>query len=233
MQILWRLVLAHFLADFTLQTNFIADWKRRNVLGGFTHSFIFFVCGVALCFNYLGDTWLNIGNIVALNGWVSLSILTFLHFLEDEWRGWTIKKLNTPDNFFFFIWDQFIHLLLIFVFFPNQIGIYPEKWVLFAILFILATHFTSVFVYFLEKDLFGDSKVLVVEKYYSMAERLATAFCLLLPGAWGFSFLGVWLLMVFVYRYLRVKEYSLLNIVVGNLMAVLFGFAARVIYYKF
>ena len=40
MEIFWRLVLGHLIGDFTLQTNYIAAWKRRSVLGMVVH------CGI-------------------------------------------------------------------------------------------------------------------------------------------------------------------------------------------
>lgn len=186
MIILWRLILAHLLADFTFQTNFIAGWKRRSMLGGLAHSGIFFLCSVVLCFEYLGAEWFALGGHMAINGWTALVVLSFLHFVEDEWRVWTIQKLNSPDSFFFFIWDQFIHFALILVFFPHQIAAPGETWVYFLILFILVTHFTTVFLYFLEKELYGESTTLSAKnKYGVMALRLITSALLLLPGPCG------------------------------------------------
>ena len=37
MAIFWRLILAHFLADFTFQTNAVASWKRQSVWGMAVH----------------------------------------------------------------------------------------------------------------------------------------------------------------------------------------------------
>lgn len=183
MIILWRLILAHLLADFTLQTNYIAGWKRRSMLGGVAHSAIFLVCSIVLCYEYLGAEWFTLGDLIALNGWASLCVLSFLHFVEDEWRVWAIKKLHSRDSFFFFIWDQFIHFALILVFFPRQITAPVENWVYLAILLILVTHFSTVFLYFLEKDIFGESASLAEKnKHMVMVTRLAASALLLLPG---------------------------------------------------
>src|SRR3989339_1553959 len=130
MQIFWRLVLAHLLADFTLQTNFIAAWKRKNVWGVLAHSMVFFLCATALCFDYLADTWIQFNSHIVIQGWMAILLLTMFHFLEDEWRVWTIQRWSSPDSFLFFIWDQFIHYVLIFVASPQQNGFYPEKTVL-------------------------------------------------------------------------------------------------------
>lgn len=231
MEVFWRLILAHLLTDFTFQTDFIARWKRSSLLGGFVHSFIFFACASMLTVGYLDEVWLNIGT-VAINGWGALALLTLFHFMEDEWRIWTIQKKNSPDSFFFFLLDQFIHVALIFIFFPRQNMSFPEQWVIFAILFVLTTHFTSIFLYFIEKDLFGYTRLLTNGKYYAMAERLMTALTLLLPGWWGFIFLSVWLVRVFTCRSWREHDYSRISVILGNVMAILFGLLARIVLYS-
>lgn len=230
--ILWRLVLAHLLADFTFQTNFIAAWKKRNVWGGILHSSMFLVISAALCWGYLTDIWLIVGGQLIIQGWMALILLTILHFVEDEWRVWTIQRFNSPDNFAFFIWDQIIHLILIFVFFPAQLGIRTdETWVVLAILFVLTTHFTTIVVYYIEKDIFGRTDALADDKYYFMAERLLIAVCFLLPGWWALSFLAVWgarALLMKIFKKMPVTSWT--NILIGNGLAIIFGLFARIIY---
>lgn len=233
MEIFWRLVLAHLLADFTFQTDFIAGWKRKNILGGLAHSLIFLVCSGILCYGYLNDVWISIGNQIFVSGWIALLLLTVFHFLEDEWRIWTIEKLNSSDSIVFFLWDQFIHLVLIFVFIPREAGgFFPVKWISLAIIFVLTTHFTSVFTYYFEKDILGHAKLLAKEKYQSMLERIVTILTLLLPGPAAFAVLILWLARVFVYHSKHDHEFSWIDVIIGNLMAALFGIIARNVYYS-
>jgi hypothetical protein len=228
MQIIWQLVLAHLLADFTLQTNVIVDWKRRSSLGGVIHSGIFFICAVVLCYPFLGMVWVQPLPGVALNGWVTLVILSTLHFIEDAWRVWTIQTLHTPDSFFFFLLDQFIHLSFIVALAPQESGGPAEPWVLAAILCILITHFATVFIYFMEKDMFGNSELLSNSKYYFMAERLLVAGALQLPvPAAAGSVMVIWATHATLYRIHKPDQYSLLNAIVGNGMALAFGLVAR------
>jgi len=231
--ILWRLILAHLLIDFTFQTNYIAEWKKRNVWGAALHSALFLVVGSILCWGYLTDIWMIVGGQFIIQGWMAILLLTMLHFFEDEWRVWTIQKLNSPDSFVFFIWDQVIHIVLILVFFPAQFGIKTdETWVILAILFILTTHFTTIVIYYIEKDSFGHTTVLTHGKYYFMVERLLVAVCLLLPGYWALSFLGIWLIRTLISRIWKtLLVTSWTNIMVGNALAIVFGFLARLIYY--
>jgi len=231
--ILWRLILAHLLIDFTFQTNFIAEWKKRNVWGAALHSALFLAVGSILCWGYLTDIWMIVGGQFIIQGWMAILLLTMLHFFEDEWRVWTIQKLNSPDTFVFFIWDQVIHIVMILVFFPAQFGIKTdETWVILAILFILTTHFTTIVIYYIEKDRFGHTEVLTHGKYYFMAERLLVAVCILLPGAWALSFLGIWLIRLAITRiWKKLLVTSWTNIMVGNALAIVFGILARLVYY--
>ena len=55
---------------------------------------------------------------VRLQGWTCVLLIFFLHFIEDEWRVFTIFKFKAPDNFLYFAWDQINHFASIWVFFP-------------------------------------------------------------------------------------------------------------------
>lgn len=230
MQIFMRLLFAHLLTDFTFQNNFIAAWKRKSIFGVIAHCLIFFICGAILCFNYNNDIWFV---PLKINGWGILLCLTVLHFIEDQWRIQSIYKKSNSDSFFFFILDQVIHIALLFFLVPFRLSEHIEKWIVLGIIFVLTTHFTSVFIYFLEKDIQGYSKHLTNEKYYFMIERLAISLTLLLPGWWVLSSVVVWLLMFMKQkRYCTQCTYSILNIILGNCMAVFFGLTARLIYYS-
>jgi hypothetical protein len=232
MQIFWRLILAHFLTDFTLQTNFIARWKRKSILGDIIHTLLFFICGGILNFNVLGKTLYTFHSL-QFNGWFLLGFVTLLHLAEDEWRVRTVNKFPRSDSFFFFLYDQFVHLSLIFIVFPPELGLQQENWVLLAILFIMVTHFSSIVIYFIEKDIRGSSAVPGGQKYLSMLERLATASLLLIPGWWFLIGLAIWLAFLISQRSARSKNVSGLSLTTGTLLALLFGLCARYICYSY
>ena len=191
----------------------------------------FFMCASVLCFGQLGQQWTALGISTPINGWVALAALSFFHFLEDEWRVRTIRKDQSADSFKYFLLDQCIHIALIYIFFPPRTGLFSEKWIALAILFVLTTHFTSIFVYFSEKALSGSSKLDAKERYYSMAERLGVSLALLLPGFWAFCFIAVWFPGMFIRHSHKEYEVSLMNVLIGNVLAVLFGLVGRAIYY--
>ena len=264
MEIFWRLVLGHLIGDFTLQTNYIAAWKRRNVLGMTVHCAIHPLIYAVLLWNTMGQTWLQIGPMV-LTGWSCITIIFVTHFIEDQWRVWCVLRRNAPDNTFFYVWDQVIHYAILFAMAPSvggTVGKYeilkyppipgvpflnevqslsfwerfltvtrPEPWVFAAILFVVVTHFTTVSIYFVEKDFLGRDFPEDAEKYIGMAERLAVAAAFLLPGRWWMALVLAWLLYLVVGKIRKTNASSWANLAIGNLTAVLCGFLIRRIFY--
>jgi len=225
MTIFWRLVLAHFLADFTFQTNKVATWKRENRAGMLVHILTHPAVTYVLVWPYLSLPWVQTPWI-RLNGWVCVALLTILHWLEDEWRVWSIRETGSPDSTGFFLWDQVVHLTMILAFAPTLPGLKPDPWILPALCVVLLTHFVSVLVYFLENDLWGNSQVLAEKKYWYIGERLIGAALFLLPGPWFLLAFG-WIGWIVYLHYARSRERTWIHLVVGNTAVVLLGLLAR------
>lgn len=237
MVIFWRLLLGHLLADFTLQSNFVNAWKRKSVWGMLGHCAMHPVAYIALTYPYLNEFWVNTA-WVKLQGWTCVLLIFFLHFIEDEWRVFTIFKFKTPDNFLYFAWDQFIHFACIWMFFPlasigDPAGTWiPEKWPVLGCLLVLVTHFCTVLIYFLEKDLFSGYFPDFDEKYLTMAERLVMSLCFLLPGWWFLPLCAAWMGNMAYLRYKRLMDFSWFSFYLGGAVAALCGWGARTIYYS-
>ncbi|MFH1259832.1 MAG: DUF3307 domain-containing protein [Elusimicrobiota bacterium] len=235
MIIFWRLILAHLLADFTFQSNSIALWKRKNVWGGIIHSLIFIVSGLALCFPYLNEIWISIDGL-HFQGWFCLLLLGVFHFIEDEWRVYSIGR-GSPDNLLFFLFDQIIHLSFIFILAPQMIFdhsglILPEKIIFLSIMFVLVTHFTTVFVYYIERIFRRPQEIDSFShgKYYFMAERIVLAGSFLLPGWWWLGFILLWLLRLGLFYWKKEYDFSWGDLIVGNIFAIIFGGIIKVFF---
>lgn len=234
MDIFWRLVLGHFLADFTFQSDYIAAWKRRNLAGMLAHCGMHPVAYAALTYPFLGLNWVQT-SWLALPGWACILIIFALHFAEDQWRISSIFRGQAPDNTLYFAWDQGFHYASIFIFLPIGLadmsqGWFPERWTILALLFVVVTHFGTVLIYFLEKDLFAASFPEFDEKYLAMAARLALALCFMLPGGlWVLAF--AWAAVVAYMRRERVIELSWFSLGLGAAIAVVGGVAGRCVYY--
>lgn len=238
MDILWRLVFGHLLADFTFQTNHINAWKRKNLTGLLVHCGMHPLFYVALAWPLLNERWMD-NSLFHLNGWWCIGLIFVTHFLEDWWRVYTIKRYGVPDNTLFFFWDQIIHFSVLFAVAPlamlsaGQTGFFPEKWPVLGCLFVLTTHACTVLVYFLEKDLHGGDFPGDDLKYLAMAERLVLSLCFLFPTAFGAGALAAgWLGVMFFLRRKRLFDLTTFTFYMGATVAVLCGLAARVVYYS-
>lgn len=235
MLIFWRLMLGHLLADFTLQTDLINAWKRRSTWGMLVHCAMHPILYAALTFPYLNDYWVQT-QWIDLKGWTCVFILFVLHFIEDEWRVFMIRKLQFTDNTLFFLWDQLVHYACIFILFPIGLfdlsqGWIPEKWTVLACLFVMVTHYSTVVVYFIEKDLYGASFPDFDEKYMGMAGRMVLALCFLLPGPWWLILSAAWLGVVFYLRARQLIDFTWFSLYAGSFLGVLCGVGARAVYY--
>jgi hypothetical protein len=236
--ILWRLVFGHLLADFTFQTNYINTWKRERMAGLLTHCGMHPLFYIALCWPFLGEHWVDSPRL-ALTGWTCLAVVFLAHFLEDWWRIYAIRRYAMPDNTAFFAWDQVIHYSFLFMVAPIAAragvasGWFPEKWPVLGCLFVLVTHACTVVIYFVEKDLYGAAYPGDDEKYLAMAERLVLALCFLFPSKGGaVALAAAWLgVMLFLRRH-RLFDLSGFSFYVGTAIACSCGFAARALYYS-
>lgn len=239
MVILWRLIFGHFLADFALQSNFINAWKRSSPWGMMAHCAIHPVCYVALTYSYIGDIWVS-NPLFSLSGWTCVGILFAAHYIEDQWRVFMIFRYNFPDSTLFFLWDQFIHYIVIIAVIPmslqggSSFELIPEKWPVLGSLFLIATYFCTILIYFIEKDLYGKGFPSLVEKYIGMAERAVIFLCLSIPSAalGGLSAAG-WIAWMCAARSRKWVKLSWFNCALGSLVSVLCGILGRVILYSY
>lgn len=237
MLIFWRLLFGHLLADFTFQTNFINKWKRSSFWGMLVHCATHPILYAALTWPYLGEVWVRAGS-VGVPGWACVLLVFFIHFVEDEWRVFSIFKYDAPDNTLFFLWDQVIHYAVIFAVIPVGLqnpdaSLLPEAWPVLGCLFVLVTHACTVFVYFVEKDLYGRVFPDLQEKYLAMVERVVLWLIFLLPGSFLYPVLAFgWLGVMHFVRSRRYLDLSWFSFYLGGLTAVVCGLAARFVYYS-
>ena len=99
MKILFFLMLAHFIADFPLQGDFLANMKGKNAYLLFVHSFIWTGC-ICACLEYFG-----------LFEWWKPAMLLGFHMLVDQWKAMHQDKYQSLR---LTLWkDQAFHLLQI------------------------------------------------------------------------------------------------------------------------
>lgn len=234
MIIFWRLFLSHLLGDFTLQFDIVNRLKRKKVIGMLIHCFTHFVTATILCYSYLETVWLDWG-FVKINGWVSIFLLVIFHFIVDELRINSMKKLGYRDNTIMFLLDQFLHIYVIFLLAPidgfSNAKFLTEKWVGLISIFVIISHATTVLIYFIEKDLHQKGFPGFDEKYFLIFERIVLWALFLVKGYWWIPFMIAWIIQIFYIRRKRILDLSALNIYISIIITLIFGFWSRYLFF--
>ncbi len=236
MIIFWRLLLSHLLADFTLQFNIVNRLKRQYVWGMLLHCITHFIVSVALVWPYLSHTWVKIGQF-PVNGWWALSLMFALHFIVDELRLYSMKGMGYRDGTVSFLVDQFLHFYVLFmispVVVPDSTSIMSEKWTGLAVMLVLVTHFTTVLIYFVEKDLFCKEFPRFDEKYFLIFERLVLWAFFFVAGRWWVPFALAWVFQILYVKRKRIIDLSALNVGLSLAVTAGLGLWTRYIYYGY
>ncbi len=136
------LILAHLLADFTLQTDKLIRWKQKSLMGVAVHVGIFFALTLIFLLPFLQF----------FVTWLLLFLLSCSHFCLDSWKIKMQKKEYNAKQLF--ILDQCLHIFFIFV-----VGFW---------LSLLPIHFQEIFFYqkiYLNKQLITYLSLLVFLTY--------------------------------------------------------------------
>ncbi|OGX54258.1 MAG: hypothetical protein A2267_01955 [Omnitrophica WOR_2 bacterium RIFOXYA12_FULL_38_10] len=168
-----RLLLAHFIGDFPLQTNYIFKIKLKGIRGVAIHALIVFLAGLFLSWPYLN----------LLFTWAFLFFIFITHFIQDAMK---IKYSTAKSSFWTYLLDQMSHVGIIsLVFFTSLVDV-PDpvftpnifaqlylnnNFIIYCILMIVATY-NGYFLIRCFHDTFLDrANYNSVEKWYGMIER--------------------------------------------------------------
>jgi hypothetical protein len=184
-----RLLLAHFIADFPLQTTRVYLLKAGDGCGKWAHSAIVFLVSVLFVFPYWG----------APDIWFYLVGAGLVHHLSDGAKLALNRALSNRSFLFLYVADQCIHVLTVsFILLMSISAIRLEVpgtglfaslynsdfWILYAILLVISTYFTTYFIEAFKKSYYPDrfQEVLpAAYKYYGILERA----CLFHLAYWG------------------------------------------------
>ncbi len=151
-----RLLLAHLLADFPFQTNWIYAQKLKSIWGVILHCGIVTLLNVIFLFPYL-----HLPQV-----WGAILFLFAVHVTIDQYKIVITKREKELDNNFFFIQDQGFHLLSILLaihwFGLDRLGVLPlpsyltaynnDYWIWVAIAIIIAAFTGKVFLYYIKRQ---------------------------------------------------------------------------------
>ena len=187
-----RVLFAHFIADFPLQTGKVYILKAGGGVGKWAHTLIVFLVSVVFVYPYWGDPDI----------WLYLVGATLVHHLSD-WLKVLLNQRGSPRYFLFrYMGDQVVHLATAAFVFLMAVGqkrldwpggglwatVYnSDFWMLYGSLLMTATYFATYFIEAFKKSYVPTSYQEVLPqtyKYYGILER-ACLFNLAFLG--GFS----------------------------------------------
>ncbi len=174
-----RLLLAHFIADFPLQTAKVYFLKAGGGAGKWAHTFIVFLASVLFAFPYWHYPDL----------WIYLFGATLIHHLSD-WLKVELNQGGSPRYFLLrYLGDQLVHLataafVLTMAISQKRLawpgnGLWAsfynsDFWMLYATMLLAATYFATYFIEALKKSYFPERFLNVLPetyKYYGILER--------------------------------------------------------------
>jgi Protein of unknown function (DUF3307) len=147
MDITLHLILAHFLADYPLQSDRLVAYKSRHFAGILLHSLVHVLTSVLLAFPFVLQSRL----------WLAIGVVFLTHNILDQTKVWAQRRFPRVNRFLFYVADQVGHLLVIYLssawLLRNMIPDFGGAWfgvyrdtalVAFPLVLILATYFYDV-----------------------------------------------------------------------------------------
>lgn len=228
MEIFWRLFLAHFLADFTFQTNWISKIKKEKTIGMILHMIIHLIVTYSLLYPYLSVIWFKFFNF-SMKGYIVLFLICLMHFVIDQLKVYLVKNGIYPDNTVSFLVDQLFHLYFIFIFTPfdnvatNFAG---ERIVMFFSFIVLVSHTTTILIYYIEKDLFGKEFPSFDQRYFMIFQRIIL-FSLFFIEGWGFLLVPLWIGQLYYFKLKRLVDITSVNFYLSIIIPIFLGLISK------
>jgi len=192
MFLFYRLLLAHLIGDFVLQTNKVFAFKSRSVWGVFFHASIIFLVSILLSWPYLSYPLM----------WAILFLIWISHFIADQAKVSITKKF---DNLGIFLLDQVLHIGITSVIFLTGLSkikltisgdsflpfLYNEdKIILCLIGYIIATFGAAILIYYLKRSLLGEERAALdfspTTRQLGLVERFFITTFVILGGLYFF-----------------------------------------------
>ncbi len=228
MFVFWRLLLAHFIADFPIQTNKIYFLKTKYPWGSFLHSGIFVIVAALLLWPLWGRP----------DFWFFLLFLFVSHGIQDLLKIIYNRK-NRHDSVWIFLLDQVLHIAFISTVFLLPISLvkytigqgawfywYSQDKPIIYLTFLVGIGFGgSILIPYVEKLVKHLPQVEIPPKfkYYGILERILVIILVSTPGYWY-----VFTPIVFLVRYFSRETYSTVSVLVSFLAAVAGGIILRI-----
>jgi len=213
---IWNLLLAHLLADFPLQTQSLFELKKRNIKGVMLHSGVCVLLIIILVPHLLKFPQ-------------SLLLLFVSHTIFDWLKIKITDKYPAWDNIIFFLLDQALHILIIFIVYklwPVE-SIYLESQVKYVSFYCITGPASMIFLFYFKRLFYRQETSAVVSKrsWYSALERMVVLTLIILPPPFFFLIPFVLILRGFLFEE---EVDTALDLVASSIIAVFFGIVFKI-----
>jgi hypothetical protein len=103
MDITLHLILAHFLADYPLQSDGMVAYKSKHFTGIVLHSLM----------HVLTSVLLGLPFVLQGNFWLAIGVMFVTHNFFDQGKVWIHQRFKKANRFLFYCLDQVAHLAVI------------------------------------------------------------------------------------------------------------------------
>lgn len=232
MFLFWRLVLAHFIADFPLQTGKIFTLKTKYLWGVIVHGSIAGVLGFVFAARYL-----RYPDIV-----VYLFLLWAAHIIIDRVKLILNKRMGY-ENVGLFLLDQAIHLFLIFSVCQTQHAKLPlplnipiigklynsDLFVQYLIGYIIVTYVVMILIFSLKSTFKKPASIPdVTKRLFEFTERGLIATFIILGGIFYWLIL-IWAVPRFVLSFKKNPRFEFYDLVLSLILTLPVGFILKII----
>ena len=197
MIVFWRLLLAYYICAVLFYNQRFVDWRvRHDGLASVLQTISFALISAIVCRSYLSMDW-QFAELWPMPGWVGILVASVLYSLInrlfvyrlDQKKGYTL---------IFLIHDT-LAILALFICSPlhvlyNTGNLVAEAHTVFLVGFLVVTKMMGIFIYAVEKDLYGREYPTIDESFVTMLMRLIFFLIVLLPG---WRWVVVWLVWVY------------------------------------
>ncbi len=240
-----RLLLAHFIADFPLQTGRVYVLKAAGGLGKWAHTLIIFFVSALFVHPYWAYS----------DMWIYLIGSTLVHHLSD-WVKVKLNRSGSPRYFLLrYVGDQIVHIATAAFVFLTPLGRlrlqWPsgglcgglwatwydsDFWMLYGSLLVVATYFSTYFIEAFKKSYTPERfypDIPEIYKYYGILERACLFHLAFIGGVW-WAITPIVILPRFVLARLwpdpfasKLRCTSLLETILSLVLGILPGIALR------
>lgn len=234
MIIFWRLLLTYYICAVLFYNQQFFKWyTKRPATAEYTQGIVFALIAGLLCKNYLQTDW-QLAELWYMPGWVGVLVTTAFYMLVN--KLFIYRSDYTRNYTAIFLAYNISMWLALFVCSPLHMvyktgNLMAESPTVFFVGLLVITKMFSVFIYMVEKDLYGRDFPTLDESFITMLMRLIFFLIVLLPGWRWVLWFAVWVYVCGEAHQNRLMDLSRFALYFSMFGATAVGFLVRYSWY--